>query len=254
LVSREAEGKKNQTTLFTFTVTLSAAYDQTVTMSFRTVDGTAKTSDQDYVAQTGTLTFKPGETTKTITIEVKGDSKKEADATFSASDSIARSRAPPRQSGEVPSSRSAIPARLRPQTCRYRTYPRKGSPLIHLPRENAIPIFKPRLGGAAWKIVPLQPHFFAQTGKGAFVCVLRIGLSQWAGLQDRPLSKPNWWASRVWRLSATCRGWCVARTSCREAPRPSPSNATAPAADPTLEGRGVLVRWPQRSSPTPSRS
>ena len=34
------------------------------------------------VAKTGTLTFAPGETTKTITIEVKGDSKKEADETF----------------------------------------------------------------------------------------------------------------------------------------------------------------------------
>jgi hypothetical protein len=76
------EGKKNQTTLFTFTVTLSAAYDQAVTMSFRTVDSTAKTSDNDYVAKTGTLTFAPGETTKTITIEVKGDSKKESDETF----------------------------------------------------------------------------------------------------------------------------------------------------------------------------
>jgi hypothetical protein len=76
------EGKKNQTTLFTFTVTLSAAYDQAVTMSFRTADGTAKTSNSDYVAKSGTLTFKPGETTKTITIEVKGDSKKEANETF----------------------------------------------------------------------------------------------------------------------------------------------------------------------------
>ena len=34
------------------------------------------------VAVTGTLTIAPGETTKTITIEVKGDSKKEADETF----------------------------------------------------------------------------------------------------------------------------------------------------------------------------
>jgi hypothetical protein len=76
------EGKKGQTTLFTFTVTLSAAYDQTVTMSFRTTDGTAKTSDSDYVAQTGTLTFNPGETRKTITIKVNGDSKREANETF----------------------------------------------------------------------------------------------------------------------------------------------------------------------------
>ena len=76
------EGKKNQTTQFTFTVTLSAPYDQPVTMSFRTANGTATTSDNDYVAKTGTLTFAPGETTKTITIEVKGDSKKEADEAF----------------------------------------------------------------------------------------------------------------------------------------------------------------------------
>ncbi|HEY7422832.1 MAG TPA: FG-GAP-like repeat-containing protein [Gemmataceae bacterium] len=78
----KAEGKKGQTTLFTFTVTLSAAYDQPVTMSFQTVNGTATTSDSDYVAKSGTLTFAPGETTKTITLEVKGDRKREANETF----------------------------------------------------------------------------------------------------------------------------------------------------------------------------
>ena len=78
----KAEGRKGKTTLFTFTVTLSAAYDQPVTMSYRTVNGTATTGDNDYVAKTGTLTFAPGQTTKTITIEVKGDSKREANETF----------------------------------------------------------------------------------------------------------------------------------------------------------------------------
>jgi Calx-beta domain len=78
----KAEGGRGQTTLFTFTVTLSAAYDQPVTMSFRTVNGTAKANQGDYLAKTGTLTFAPGETTKTITIEVKGDSKREADEFF----------------------------------------------------------------------------------------------------------------------------------------------------------------------------
>jgi hypothetical protein len=34
------------------------------------------------VARTATLTFAPGETTKTITITVNGDSKKETDETF----------------------------------------------------------------------------------------------------------------------------------------------------------------------------
>src|SRR5262249_38290653 len=78
----KSEGKKGKSTLFTFTDTLSAAYDQAVTMSFKTTDGTAKTSDQDYFAKTGTITFAPGQTTKTITIEVKGDNKREADEWF----------------------------------------------------------------------------------------------------------------------------------------------------------------------------
>jgi hypothetical protein len=61
-------------------VTIAAGFDDLVsvgtfvgianimTMSFRAVDDTAKTSGSDYVASTGTLTFAPGET-KTITIE-----------------------------------------------------------------------------------------------------------------------------------------------------------------------------------------
>src|SRR5262249_8362935 len=75
------EGRQGQTTLLTFTITLSAAYDQPVTMSYRTVDSTAR-SGGDYVAKSGTLTFAPGETTTTVTIEVKGDNKKEANEIF----------------------------------------------------------------------------------------------------------------------------------------------------------------------------
>src|SRR5262249_43950082 len=78
----KAEGKKNRSTLFSFTVTLSAAYDQPVTMSYQTANGTATTGDNGYVAKAGTLTFAPGETTKTITIEVTGDTRREADETF----------------------------------------------------------------------------------------------------------------------------------------------------------------------------
>jgi hypothetical protein len=78
----KAEGKKNHTTQFIFTVTLTLPYDQPVTVSFQTVNGTATTSDNDYVAKAGTLTFAPGETTKTITIDVQGDSKRETDESF----------------------------------------------------------------------------------------------------------------------------------------------------------------------------
>ena len=66
----------------TFTVTLSAAYDQAVTVNYATHDGTATVADNDYVATSGTLTFAPGQTTKTFTVTIKGDKKKEADESF----------------------------------------------------------------------------------------------------------------------------------------------------------------------------
>src|SRR5262249_36267459 len=56
-------------TTFTFTVSLSAAYDEAVTVNFGTADGAAL-AGVDYVAVSGTLTFAPGETTKTITVDV----------------------------------------------------------------------------------------------------------------------------------------------------------------------------------------
>ena len=70
------------TTIFTFNVSLSTAYDQAVTVNYATADGTATVADHDYVAASGTLTFAPGETTKTITIEVVGDTTPELDETF----------------------------------------------------------------------------------------------------------------------------------------------------------------------------
>jgi Calx-beta domain len=70
------------TTLMTFTVTLSAAQGEAVTVNYATADGTATTANNDYVAAFGTLTFAPGETTKTITVEVIGNTTPEPDKTF----------------------------------------------------------------------------------------------------------------------------------------------------------------------------
>ncbi|HUE72154.1 MAG TPA: FG-GAP-like repeat-containing protein, partial [Pirellulaceae bacterium] len=66
----------------TLTASLSAAYTQTVTANFHTADGTA-TAGSDYQAQSGSLTFAPGETSQTITMVVHGDRIPEADETFS---------------------------------------------------------------------------------------------------------------------------------------------------------------------------
>ncbi|HEX5447113.1 MAG TPA: FG-GAP-like repeat-containing protein [Pirellulales bacterium] len=74
------EGKKG-VTYMTFTVNLSGTDSAPVTVRYATQDGTA-TARSDYQSQSGTLTFAPGETTKTITVLVKGDKKSEADESF----------------------------------------------------------------------------------------------------------------------------------------------------------------------------
>jgi len=75
----EGRGGNN---LFTFTVTLSAPSTGPVRVNYVTADGTAR-AGEDYTAVSGTLTFAPGETSKSITVVVKGDKKKEANETFS---------------------------------------------------------------------------------------------------------------------------------------------------------------------------
>ena len=64
-----------------FTVTLSAASGQTVTVNYATADGTA-TQPADYTSTSGTLTFTPGQTTRTITVPVIGEVVPEANETF----------------------------------------------------------------------------------------------------------------------------------------------------------------------------
>jgi hypothetical protein len=68
-------------TYYTFTVSLSAAYDQPVTVNYATQNGSAK-SGSDYQATSGRLTFAPGETTKTVTVAVYGDTTTESDEYF----------------------------------------------------------------------------------------------------------------------------------------------------------------------------
>ncbi|MFN0056328.1 MAG: cellulase family glycosylhydrolase [Planctomycetales bacterium] len=64
-----------------FTVTLSQPTTNTVTVAYTTVNGTA-IAGEDYAASSGTLTFNPGETQKTIWISLVGDTTREPDETF----------------------------------------------------------------------------------------------------------------------------------------------------------------------------
>lgn len=80
--AEEIEGDSSNTN-FEFTVSLSEASEELITVDYSTADGTAESEDRlengilvdfaDYISTTGTLEFNPGETEKTITVEVLTD-------------------------------------------------------------------------------------------------------------------------------------------------------------------------------------
>jgi hypothetical protein len=71
----------NSRTTLSVPVTLSVASTATVTVDYATANGTA-TAGSDYAAANGTLTFRAGETQKTIPIGVTGDTDVAPDETF----------------------------------------------------------------------------------------------------------------------------------------------------------------------------
>ncbi|UVO55786.1 Calx-beta domain-containing protein [Sphingomonas sp. SUN039] len=80
-----AEGNAG-TTAFTFTVTRTGGSSGTVTVDYATSLGTASATNAnavDLTAASGTLTFLDGETSKTITVQVNGDTAFESDEAFS---------------------------------------------------------------------------------------------------------------------------------------------------------------------------
>jgi hypothetical protein len=73
----------NSISTMTFNVTLSQAAVSPVTVSYATHDGTATGGPaDDYLPANGTLTFGPGETSKTIAVTILGEQKFEPNETF----------------------------------------------------------------------------------------------------------------------------------------------------------------------------
>jgi hypothetical protein len=64
-----------------FAVSLSASSPQEVRVGFQTSDGTA-TAGQDYAAASGTVTFPPGQTSRTVAVNVNGDGLDEPNERF----------------------------------------------------------------------------------------------------------------------------------------------------------------------------
>jgi large repetitive protein len=65
----------------TFTVSLDVPSGKTVSVDYVTTDGSADAAT-DYQSTTGTLTYLPGETTKTVDVLVNGDTLSEDDETY----------------------------------------------------------------------------------------------------------------------------------------------------------------------------
>ena len=74
------EGNSGSSSM-TFPVTLTGPSGRTVTVQYATADDTAQ-AGSDYTATSGTLTFAPGETSKTVAVPVLGDTNAEQDESF----------------------------------------------------------------------------------------------------------------------------------------------------------------------------
>lgn len=71
------------TSVMTFTLTrVAQSLNQTSSVQFATSNGTATVAGDDYEASSGTVTFGPGEATKTVSVTINGDTTVEPDETF----------------------------------------------------------------------------------------------------------------------------------------------------------------------------
>ena len=77
-----ADGADVATTKFDFVLTLDHASDDTVTVTFNTIDGTAKAATDYTAIANQQVTFAPGTTTQTVSVTVKNDHLFENEETF----------------------------------------------------------------------------------------------------------------------------------------------------------------------------
>jgi chitinase len=75
-----AEGNAGQTNAV-FTLRLAAASASPLTVTYTTANGTA-VAGRDYVARVGSVVFAPGETVKTVTVPVMGNTRIDGNRTF----------------------------------------------------------------------------------------------------------------------------------------------------------------------------
>ena len=81
LTVADARVEETEGATLDFVVTMSRARGETTTVAYATSDGTARSGD-DYTAASGTLTFAPGDTEKTVEVAVLNDAHDEGEETM----------------------------------------------------------------------------------------------------------------------------------------------------------------------------
>jgi hypothetical protein len=76
------EGDVPNTVTATFTVNMSNPSDANVSVNYMTLDGSATIANNDYLSTSGTHTFTPGQTSKTVAVTVNGDCGIEPNETY----------------------------------------------------------------------------------------------------------------------------------------------------------------------------
>ncbi len=80
-INNVSESRKENTSSFNFTVSLSSKATEAVSIAYNTEPGTA-VAGEDFTPASGTLTIAAGQSSGTINIEVTGDSLRTANETF----------------------------------------------------------------------------------------------------------------------------------------------------------------------------
>ena len=81
LTVADAEAKEGEDETLDFVVTLDPPSAGTVTVAYATSDGTA-VAPADYASKNGTLTFAPGETSKTVSVDIEDDTVEDSGETM----------------------------------------------------------------------------------------------------------------------------------------------------------------------------
>ncbi len=76
------EGDVGTSTALSFTIAMSNPSDANVVVNYNTVDGSATIANNDYQAASGTLTYTPGQQSKTVMVTVNGDCLIEPNESF----------------------------------------------------------------------------------------------------------------------------------------------------------------------------